>query len=305
MTGIRLRPGAALRDLESVLLSQARAAENVVNSFGGLHPKDYLTEYLSWIDDASKMLRNQLHRAQVEQLLHTRHYWVLRQMDGTEPFLSGQIKGELIARRDALTELSGEAKKLALRWNVTGVIVVPDTNVLLHTTEFFDEMDWATALAIDEPIHLVIPMVVVDQLDSLKRSTQAVRTRARQTGKRLEELLGNRDWVVLRRTEPAGPIDSRGQPVTTLQVLADPLDHTRLLDADSEIVDRAMYLRDLTGLPLRIVTWDNLMRFRAGPAGVETVELPPEYEQPDDPPARSRTPRRPARAAPPAAAGSP
>jgi hypothetical protein len=283
MTEIRLRPHASLQDLAQTLKEQAHSAQNVVNTFAGGHPKDYLAKYLGWVNEASRMLENHLQRTQVEQLLHTRHYWALRQMDGSEAWLTGQVKDELNARREALAELAEEAEGLAHRWNVHGVIVVPDTNVLLHTTKYFDELDWPTALAIDESVHLVIPMVVVDELDKHKRGSQLIRCRARQTGNRLEEWLHNRDRVLLRRTETAGPIAFPGQPETTLQVLVDPLDHQRLADADSEIVDRAIYLRDVTHLPVRIATWDNLMRFRARGAGIETVKPLPEYERQDEP----------------------
>ncbi len=47
-----------------------------------------------------------LQRSQLEQLLHTRHYWSLRRMDGGEAWLTGQIKVEMNARREALIQLS-------------------------------------------------------------------------------------------------------------------------------------------------------------------------------------------------------
>jgi hypothetical protein len=294
MTEIRLRPTASLDGLDQALRKQASDAENVESNFVGGHPKDYLAAYLAWANEASRILGNDLQRTQLEQLLHTRHYWALRQMDGSEAWLTGQVKAELKAQREALLELAKEARKLARRWNVLGVIVVPDTNVLLHVTAYFDEVDWPTALAIDESVHLVIPMIVVDQLDKLKRSTQPIRSKARQTAGRLEALLGKQDRVLLGRTETPGPIAFPGQPETTLQVLVDPLDHTRLADSDSEIVDRAIYMRDLTHLPVYIATWDNLMRFRARGAGIETVKPLPEYELQDEPPrsARQARPRR-------------
>jgi predicted ribonuclease YlaK len=125
-------------------------------------------------------------------------------------------------------------------------------------------------LGIGETVHLVIPMVVVDQLDSLKRSTQKVKSRARQTGKRLEALLPKpADRVVMRAADGCE---------TTLEVLIDALDHRRLPDSESEIVNRALYLSRLAGKPVRIATWDNLMRFRAGAVDIETIRPPEEAE---------------------------
>jgi len=137
------------------------------------------------------------------------------------------------------------------------------------------------ALDIDGSVQLVIPMVVVDQIDNLKRSKQLVRSRARQTASRLEACLSKRERVPVRRGETNMGGYLVPGPITSVEVLVDPLDHSRLADSDSEIVDRALYLRDLTGRPVLIATWDNLMRFRARGVGVETVKPAPEYEQKD------------------------
>jgi PIN domain len=283
MAEIRLRPGASLAALAQTAREQATAAENAMNTFIGKHPKEYLAAYLGWVNEASRMLGNDLHRTQFEELLHTRHYWALRQMDGGEAWLTGQIKTEMNAQIEALNELADEADRLQALWNVLATIVVPDTNILLHTTEYFDELDWSQALDIDSAIQLVIPMVVVDQIDSLKRSKQPVRSRARQTANRLEACLSKRPRAVLSRRERQIGIYSAPGPITTVEVLMDPLDHSRLPDSDSEIVDRALYLQELTGHPVLIATWDNLMRFRARGVGVETVKPGPEYEQKDEP----------------------
>ena len=280
MAEIRLRPGGSLSVLEPALREQADAANSVVTSFVGGHPRDYLDRYLAWVNQAWRGLEYQLRHTQLEELLHTRHYWALRQMDGSQAWLTGQIKVELNSRREALVELADRAKTLALRWGVaSGMIVVPDTNVLLHSTQYFDELDWRTALQIVATAHLVIPLAVVDQIDNLKRSKQQVRSRARQTAKRIETILGSRplERVVLRTDDGA---------MTTVEVLLDPLDHERLPDSDSEIVDRAAYLAELAVTPVYVATFDNLMRFRAAAAGLRVVSPPPEYEREDDPSVR-------------------
>jgi hypothetical protein len=282
MAEIRLRPGASLADLARIARGQANDAQNVRNRFIEGHPKDYLTAYLGWVNEASRMLANCLQRTQLDELLHTRHYWALRQMDGGEAWLTGQIKAEMNARSEALTEIAGEAERLEQWWNVPAAIVVPDTNVLLHSTEFFDDLDWPKALDIDSSVQLVIPMVVVDQIDNLKRSKQPVRSRARQTANRLEAHLGKRPRVPISQSERHIGGYSIPGPTTTVEVLVDPLDHSRLADSDSEIVDRALYLQELTGRPILIATWDNLMRFRARGVRVETVKPAPEYEKKDE-----------------------
>jgi predicted ribonuclease YlaK len=189
----------------------------------------------------------------------------------------------MTARSEALTEIADEAERQENWWNVPATIVVPDTNVLVHTTEFFDDLDWPKALDIESAIQLVIPMVVVDQIDNLKRSKQPVCSRARQTANRLEACLSKRQRVPVSQGETHIGGYSIPGPITTVEVLVDPLDHSRLADSDSEIVDRALYLRELTGRPVLIATWDNLMRFRARGVGAETVKPAAKYEQQGEP----------------------
>jgi PIN domain len=283
MAEIRLRPGGSLAALEGSLREQASESDNTASKFSGGHPKDYLSAYLAWVSNAWRMLGNQLPRRQLEQLLHTRDYWALRQMDGSEAWPTGQIRAELNARRDALIEMADEARALDRRWNIiSGVIVVPDTNLLVHTTELFDALDWQAALDRTASIHLVIPMVVVDQIDSLKRSRTPVRGRARQTAKKIENLLGSNPSTRVRLSDR--------EVETTVEVLTDPLDHERLADSDSEIVDRAAYLRDMTKTPVYVATWDNLMTFRASVVDLQTIRPLPEYELPDDAPEGGRRP---------------
>jgi rRNA-processing protein FCF1 len=283
MVEIRLRHGGSLSALEPALREQANEANNVVTSFAGGHPRDYLDRYLAWVNLAWRALEYQLRHTQLEELLHTRHYWALRQMDGNQAWLTGQIKVELNSRREALVELADQAKRLAGRWGVaSGMIVVPDTNVLLHSIQYFDELDWHAALRIVASVHLVLPMVVVDQIDNLKRSKQQARSHARQTANKIETILAGRplERVFLR---------TNGGARTTVEVLVDPLDHERLPDSDSEIVDRAAYLAELAVTPVHVATFDNLMRFRAAAAGLPVVTPLPQYERQDEPSAR-RTP---------------
>jgi hypothetical protein len=275
MVELRVRRGVELVSLEATLRDQANEANNVVVSFAGHHPKDYLTQYLDWVNQAWRMLEGYILGRNLEELLYTKSYWILRQMDGNEAWLTGQIKRELNARREELLQLADEAKVLKKRWDLGyGVIVVPDTNVLLHSTKFFDELDWPKALQMPGPVYIVLLMAVIDQVDNLKRSKQPIRGKARQTARKIENLLS-------QKPIDRAPIPSASGGVITVEVLTDPLDHERLADSDSEIVDRAAFLRDLTTVPVYIATWDNLMRFRASVADVQVADMLPEYEEQD------------------------
>src|SRR6266496_1626357 len=47
---IRLRSHASLSDLERTLREQATEADDVMVTFAGRHPKDYLGSYLGWVN---------------------------------------------------------------------------------------------------------------------------------------------------------------------------------------------------------------------------------------------------------------
>jgi hypothetical protein len=80
-------------------------------------------------------------------------------------------------------------------------------------------------------------------------------------------------------------VDADGR-ATTLEVLMDPLDHQRLGDSDSEIVDRVIHLSELIRNPyapsaVHLATWDTGMRFRAGAVGIQVITPPSDLEDSD------------------------
>jgi hypothetical protein len=88
---------------------------------------------------------------------------------------------------------------------------------------------------------------------------QAVRTRARKTIQKLRKLFVDPDYIAVL---PDG---------TEVQLLVDPLDHVRLADADSEIIDRPVALKRLTGRQISVVTDDGGMEFLARVNGLNAV----------------------------------
>jgi hypothetical protein len=63
------------------------------------------------------------------------------------------------------------------------------------------------------------------------------------------------------------------QRATTLEALVDPLDHRTLPDVDSEIVERALYLKELSGDQVTVATSDTTMRFMALAQGLAVARM--------------------------------
>jgi hypothetical protein len=261
---IRLRVGARLAQTIDALRNCAQALQGVLGA------RDSLDAYLGWVDETYRQLGNWLLPEQVEQLVETPRYWAVQRMehvDQTQARLNQLIRREVDSRRRVFEELLTELEGTQRRWQRgTGLIVVPDTNVLLHHRQEFQDIAWPEAVGWRGDINLVIPLVIVTELDRHKRSSKAqIRTRARLTLRTLNELL----------PEPAAYIELRAADEhhrkTTLELLVDPLHHERLTEPDNEIIDRALYVAELSGRPGCIATFDTGMRLQAKAHRLRTI----------------------------------
>jgi hypothetical protein len=237
-------------------------------------PIDAFNLYLRWADDMIRQLGPLLSPVDVQRLIATPRYWV---MQGIDPAAHGNLISfvnlELDERFRALSEAGDHLDQAMKRWRGrTGRLILPDTNLYLHHPEPFDTVNWAAMLANElEDVHLVVPMLVVDELDRQKRSgDKTVRTRARTTIRRLSELLPHPTTI--------GYLHNPGldKGATTVELFLDDADHVRLPDADYELIDRASAVRDLADRPLTIITFDGGLAFRARALEVDVLHLPEE-----------------------------
>ena len=197
-----------------------------------------------------------------------------------EAIIYGELDRFIADLSDVIAALANDRA----RWHLESWIVVPDTNVLLHHPEPFWEINWhellnrkprdrREALFNDlTPINVVLPIIVVDELDSQKRKGQGpVKARARQTLQRVDQLLEDvetdRQAVIPRGDDSSG--------VVTLEVVIDPLSHVRLPDPDSEIADRVLSIRQLANRRVTLLTYDTGMALRARSVGVDVQHLDP------------------------------
>jgi predicted ribonuclease YlaK len=151
-----------------------------------------------------------------------------------------------------------------------------DTNVYLEHRDGLEQLNFDSILAaLEAPIRVLVPMMVIDELDSAKRLSDHRRGRAtialavinrvvRQGG-----ALHERD---LTAVAAGGLVPVPGE--VTLEVLSEPLDHQRLPNNDAEIVDRALAVQAAVGTTVTLVTFDTGMALRALEAGLNDHLLP-------------------------------
>jgi PIN domain len=160
--------------------------------------------------------------------------------------------------------------------NRSGRIAVLDTSAFLEGRKFYGA-NWPELLDEDprgEPqlaVRLVVPLVVVEELDEGKNSkVNRVQERSKDA---LREL-----WKLRRIEELSSSLvdvlklDTR----VTVEILMDSASHTRLPVNDFEITDRALFVQEMVTSPrrVRLVAGDYSMLFRGRSLGLDTLQIP-------------------------------
>ena len=210
----------------------------------------------------------------VQRMILTRRHWLLMQMvvTGNGPSINDLIRAETTERLRYFEALVQTYTQVQANWSGSETnLLIADTNVYEHNGDYWDEIDWAK-LAKASDIRLLIPNVVVRELDKHKRSdrtnkvsdtnSEAVRTRARVSTRHLREKFAKPDDV-----------GSLAKPGATAELLIDAPGHVALDDPDSEIIDRALAVRWFTQQPVSIVTGDGNMQFAASSAGLDVINV--------------------------------
>lgn len=271
---MRLQPGARPRDAASELERQAVAAANVLGIAST--SEEMLRTYVRWAIEAERMLRGHFVAADVAEQLHTPRYWSLQgPMPGSRDVVPLQVEAEVADQCERLGRERARLTEGQSRWR-TGCLLVPDTSALIHGPKLW-EWDPAADLELrDAEVRIVLPILVMDELDGLKESSkQHTRHRARETLKWIAEKMGAFQWALIRE----GGIERSGDEVTRvrgdvyLDVFVDEPSHSRLPLADDEIVDRANFVASIAGRQVTLVTNDVGQAYRARRSGLKVFDV--------------------------------
>jgi hypothetical protein len=270
MTFHELREGATgLRAIEALRYVAAEAG-NLGGQAVGRTTEQLHERYLDWTDEAERLLGNVFPEDVVSDLIHTSNYWAFRAASGASPRLTPLILREAESRRRALSELLAELQAEQYRWQHPpggATLAVPDTNMFLQAGAPFQDIDWPTALESQSNVRIVIPLVVIHELDRLKRQgNQTTSTLARTSLRWLERNLPMRPSARSAKL-------TAGFPETTMEAYVQDLP-TRPEDADGLIIRFTRQLGRISELPTKLVTRDLGMRLRAAGLGVDAVQLP-------------------------------
>jgi hypothetical protein len=234
------------------------------------------------------MLQSQISAKDVDRLILTRRYYALLESCGMlagpdqEPLVNGLVDQELTDRVDeldaAVTTLTDHAK----RWGGRKRLAVADSSFYLNSPERFADTDFHELMELNphhEEIHLLFPIVVVDELDKLKETGNAhPRWRAGHTLGRLDEAIILGTNGVLHD----GTLGMIGR--VSVEIVLDQPGHVRLPIADDEIIERAATIQAIAGHDVRLLTCDTGQDTRGRMAGLKVTKLPSQAGTGDEPP---------------------
>ncbi len=256
---MRLRGSGTLEHAIQTLNERVQLVRNTTSMGRGIGAAQQA--WLRWWEATDAQLRNLFVESDVAENLYRMALDVQHLDDGEGAYVHlGRIVEVSHAK---LTELIAELKALRPIVSRQGSIVVPDTSAFIEgQSPLTAHLHAVARLDADEPVRIVIPIIVIEQLDDLKRRpNQRVAARAREVLRTL--------WV---GAAPDGTIPLAGG--TGAEILLDQPTHLRRPVEDVEIIDRALFLQELTGRSVTLLACDYAMLFRARQQGLAAVEMP-------------------------------
>jgi len=172
-------PGANRQILLDALRELGR---RVGNLRGGMHEAKF-PGYIGWANNAARVLRHQIRATDIDRMVLTQRYWLLQSLNpvpNSNAFGSiiDLLETEIGERVAAFEEGSSALARQIERWSGPDVFVVADTSFYIQHTHPLDHLDLATLLATrHEPVRLLVPIIVIDELDGLKQHSNAVEHR--------------------------------------------------------------------------------------------------------------------------------
>lgn len=237
-------------------------------------------QYLAWVDTCESRLRGVFIEPDVAARLHTDRYWHIyadhydysvQDPNLPMPDVCGQ---EAMMQLAALQELAAQCDQMCALVQRPGRVVVYDTNSLMHFQPP-DKIDWVRLIR-DDKVRLVVPLVVIDELDRKKYAgSPKMAERAAAALRALDAALDG--------APPGAAVGLPGRAGVSIEVLLDEPGHTRMAAADDEIIERSVLLTQLSGGPVTVVTADIGMRLRVQAAGLSALKLADRYGKDQSP----------------------
>jgi hypothetical protein len=269
LPSIEMRAGA---DLDKAIASLETLA---VNSFGEAQPVgpvvpvDKRLFYVQWAHKTEGELRTFLSMRDAAAFFASpRHRDICSMTPGSH--LLPMISDEVGTLADRFRSLAEELKLARTLFQGEAVFLVPDTSFFIEYDKKLEDVDFRiVAQRPQSPVRVLIPIVVVDELDRLKKTNkQNARWRAAHSLAVIDRIIAAPPAPGVFGESPF--MSPRGE--VTLQIVFDSPGHSRKEINDDEIVDRALACKGLVG-DLTLITYDTGQSQRARMAGLDVNKL--------------------------------
>jgi hypothetical protein len=263
---MRLRnPGAIDQAVQTI-----RVLEIHLGNSRSLHEAEERKDaFLNWCEDQARPHLESLFAPTEELLdeLNTAYHRLALTPPMSTRRLNGMLKREYTVWEQRLRRVEDELqsqKELASR---DGHPVILDTSVLMEGRPFLT-FDWHTleATLATRPIRLIVPILVIEELDDLLHDPKGDR--------RQKARAATRELWRLHGAKPTQPAVLPGQADITIEVLVDGDWHQRRPSNDAEIIDQALQVHELTGKATLLASCDFRQLYRAGAVGLPAVLMP-------------------------------
>jgi hypothetical protein len=265
------------QSMETVLRYLSEVRTNLGNMGSGDASK-VLSDYQQWVSASAETLGFAFDYDAIETLVLSRRSWLLMETHrvfgeaDNGPAIHKTFRAEKTDRLRVLDEIIVKYQSIEARWGKSSdKFVVPDTNFFLHHDVLFDEADWETFAhrRSGENVRVIVPIAVVRELDRQKingknikvgKSEVDLRTRARQTVRVLRDMFQQ-------------PDKSYGLSQSVeVELMQDPLSHRPLPSVDSEIIERCLAAKRVTGKDIWLLTRDLGMKLTATTEGLTVLD---------------------------------
>ena len=205
-----------------------------------------LAAYLEWATNSIRMLEHRVSAADIDRLVLARGYDRLLaaagsltgEDTGTQRVLNGLVNNEIQQRSQVLDEAIRDLDAHGRRWPEGTLYAIADTSFYIEHDSKLRETDFAPLLPgawLDKPIMIIVPIIVLDELDGLKQrgGTSHVKWRASYTLAAFDAVFSEAGTQAILRQ----PAADRTRGPVLLDILYDPPRHERLPINDDEIID--------------------------------------------------------------------
>ncbi|MFD8740921.1 PIN domain-containing protein [Streptomyces sp. NPDC059618] len=259
---MHLRNLGAIDAAELTLQQLKNECGNLRNATAVVSARD---NYLSWVEKADSQFRSLFDDESMADDLYSAGYWEIRRITQVTPRPFPLIYREIENRIRDIEAALASLSRIRTFASHPGAIVVPDTSAFIEG-EIFTDLVWPTKMGVKGSVRLVVPIIVVEQLDRLKDGGNTRSgDRARKVLRRLREKR--------RAAAPGTPAQVRNK--VTVEILLDDGWQQRHPIADDEIIHQALKIQKMVPHEITLACVDAGMEFRALENGLKVFEVPP------------------------------